>query len=180
MPDYRFPIKFPFKLGPQPAEQKTWYFPLTFPLFLGPYAGDDVVIIRKRLERNLNLTKDDNETAATLLVTLRFPESKLRELVQTYDVVITVGRESESEERQEPLGVVTASFNIETWSIDHKAVKGLTIRQKAKKEVRRIMNEFPLGSFQKMGSARDDDRLLSSPPLYHTIQSIQKTRYEEF
>ena len=178
--DFQFPLKFPFKLGPIPAELLTWTFPLKFPLFLGPYAGDDAVVIRRLLERHLALTKDDNQTPATVLVTLRFPESKLREMVNNWDIIITVGRESETtEDPADNLSVVTASFNVETWAIDHAGVKALTIRHKAKKEIRRIFNQFRHRSVQKAGAARDDDRLLSSPPLYHTIQTVEKTVFEE-
>ena len=178
--EFQFPLTFPFRLGPIPAELLKWTFPLEFPLFLGPYAGDDVIVIRKLLEEQLSLTKDDNLTPATFKVTNRFPESKLREFATDVDVVITVGRSSKTVERNEPIVVVKSSFDIEPWSIDHTAVHGLTIRHKAEKEIRRILNQFPHGSFQQAGPTRDDDRLLSSPPLYHSIMTVNKTSYEEF
>lgn len=133
-----------------------------------------MVTLKALIEDNISITKDDNVTPAEVLVEFEFPESKLKDLFKNYDVIITVGRAEERDKRTGFDVIVTiGEYRISDWAIDRSGVTGWKIRRKAVQDVRRIFRENLSGSWRPHRGTRDDDRLLASPKLYHTIHTVE-------
>lgn len=135
---------------------------------------DPLVILKTLIEENIELAKDDNKTVAKVLVEFEFPESKLKDFFKKYDVIVTVGP---PEERDQWIGFgvkrTIGDYKVGVWCIDRPGVTGWKMRRKAVQDVRRILRENISGSGRFHKTTRNDDRLLASPKLYHTIQSVE-------
>lgn len=133
-----------------------------------------MVTLKKLIEDNISVTKDNGSTAAEVLVEFEFPESKLKDFFKKYDVIITIGR---AEERDKRIGfdviATIGQYRIGVWAVDRSGVTGWKIRRKAVQDVRRIFRENLSGSWRPHRGTRDDDRLLASPKLYHTLHTVE-------
>jgi len=135
---------------------------------------DPIITLRKLIEDNISVKKDDNTTPATVLTEIEFPESKLEDFFGTYDLIVTVGR---AEERDKMIGfnvvATVGTYRIDVWSVDRPGSTGWKTRYKGLQEIRRIFRQFMSGSHRVHRSSRDDDKLLGAKKLYHTIHSVE-------
>lgn len=135
---------------------------------------DPIITLRKLIEDNISVKKDDNTTPATVLTEIEFPESKLEDFFGTYDLIVTVGR---AEERDKMIGfnvvATVGTYRIGVWSVDRPGSTGWKTRYKGLQEIRRIFRQFMSGSHRVHRSSRDDDKLLGAKKLYHTIHTIE-------
>lgn len=136
---------------------------------------DPMVTIRQLIKDNISVKKDDDTTPANILVEFEFPESKLKDFFETYDLIVTVGRVEEKDRRIGFNVVVTiGSYRIGVWAVDRTGSTGWKTRYKGLQEIRRIFREFMSGgSWRVHKNTREDDKLLGAKKLYHTIHVVE-------
>lgn len=152
------------------SENPNCCFPYKFPFPFGPYPGDKLVVIRWILQCQLALTKDDDATAARVLVAFELHESERKDLLRQYDVIVVVSREDEADDVVGDVEFTVGTYNIEVYTVDHDGVTGWKLRNKANRAIKQIIKEHPLGSHRKSRGTRNADEA-GSPTIYHTIHS---------
>ncbi len=135
---------------------------------------DPMVTLRNLIKDNIDVKKDDDTTPADVLVEFEFPESKLKDFFDKYDLIVTVGR---AEERDRRIGfdvvVTVGSYRVGVWAVDRTGSTGWKTRYKGLQEVRRIFREFMSGSWRVHKGTRDDDKLLGAKKLWHSIHTVE-------
>lgn len=151
--------------------------PYTLPFQTGPYEGDKRIQIKFVLDQDLALTKDDDVTAARVLVTFPFPEELLKNHFKKYDIIITISRVEESDEAHGNVVLIKGAYQAEIWAIDKKSIVGWKLRKKAVDQIREIMNRWT-GSYHAHRTAIDADIVLGGSKIYHTTQRLEHWSYQ--
>lgn len=147
-------------------------FPYSFPFPFGPYPGDLLVVLKRILDLELVLTKDDDVTAARVLVCFEKPEVEVKDLLKKYDVIVTVGRIGEKDDIVGDEQLTIGTYNVEIWCVTRSGITGWKLRKKAKTQVKEILKDHAVGSYRKQLGTLDED-VAGSPKLYHTIHTLE-------
>jgi hypothetical protein len=145
---------------------------------------DPKTTILNLLKKNFAVTKDDN-TAAAFDVCFEFPREELPKRFETYDVILTVGRESERVHR---LGLGSkflykGSYRVGVWAKEKENINGEGICSRSIQKIKLLLKELetsPTGSlsFIRTVSIRDDDRP-GNPTIYHRIVTVETWHFSQ-
>jgi len=121
---------------------------------------------------NANLLKDDDATQVSFMTAFgKPPYSILRIFIdQDVDLVYSI-----SEPKTTPLTEsdtttwgYKARVPIATFCIDKSGITGEKLKWKADKELRRVVEDQPFGSFRRLAEKTDNDHDLSGTTVYST------------
>jgi len=117
-----------------------------------------------------NLTLDDNSTLAKYIVAFGNPDYPMVKVFKDkgVDVVFSILPPTSTARLghdQYAIGY-DEEVPIEIWCIDKRFVTGTKLKWKAEAELRKIVEENPLGSWRNLGSARPNDKNFGSTILH--------------
>lgn len=124
-----------------------------------------------------NLTKNDNTTNASYITCWADPPYPISKVFQTkgVDLVYTVATPN-TEALPLSIGYLE-NMPISIYTIDKTDISGDKLRWKAEEELRRIAQEYPLGSLRNLDRMSDNKKSLGSTTLYSVTYNLKYKRY---
>jgi len=129
---------------------------------------------------NSNLTKDDGSTQVNFIIVYGYPDYPITKVFQTkgIDLIFSIG---------EPESTPKLGFNLEpygyeehvpitTFCIDKSGVTGTKLKWKAEAELRRVTENYSIGSHRLLERRADNDQRLGSTILYSAEYMLKYER----
>jgi len=118
---------------------------------------------------NSNLTEDDDWTEVTFIVAYADPDYPLiRVFAELVDLVFAIGDPDSIPLKNADHSVYGYEEHvpITVWCVDKSGITGTKLKWKAEAELRRILEEHPLGSIRSFERIQDYDQNLGSTVLH--------------